>query len=332
METRIDKILRDLLVEIPECEEMDSTIIQRTVERVREKLQLGSVYVLIRQGEKRDYYFRWLASKNENFVPESDKIHIKSKEYKHILESSAEDPVYRMVFSGKGVKGSVEALGYGFFRTASNVLDGMVGFAAAEGHEWTMEEEEALRKLGRSLRRILSCEMLHETDILLKMASTKVDIYRHYTEYDTLTQVPNRHFFVRFCKEFVEKDKRPNVGFLFADLNRLKFINDTMGHPEGDIYITNFAEKLSKCFGTATVCRISGDEFIACATKDSKEDFLKKVDALRNENIYRGVPQAAIGCIWHEGPENIKDVMNEAEALMYSDKQEFYKKYPEYKR
>ena len=72
--------------------------------------------------------------------------------------------------------------------------------------------------------------------------------------------------------------------------------------------------------------------FIVCSIKDAKDDFLKKVEALRNENIYRGVPQAAIGCTWHEGPENIKDVMNEAEALMYCDKQEFYAQYPQYRR
>lgn len=332
METKIDKIIASLLTKIPESEEIDHEFIQNVIEKVRKKLDLGAVYILGRSGEKRDYSFRWISSVGDEYEPERDIIHIKSKEYRDILEACHNDPIYSTVFSGKGIKGDVSTIGYGFVRTATNVLDGVLGFASSTDHQWTDEETNSLRKLGRVLRRILSCEYLHDTDIQLKMASTKVEIYRHYTEYDALTQIPNRHYFVRFCKEFVEKDKRPNVGFLFADLNRLKFINDTMGHPEGDIYITNFAEKLSKCFQNATVCRISGDEFIACTTKDAREDFEKKVEALKNEDIYRGVPQASLGFVWHEQPENIKDIMNEAEALMYTNKQEFYKKYPQYKR
>ncbi len=332
MTTKIDKIIGDLLLELSESESIDQEFIQGIVERVRKKLNLGTVFIMTHTGDNRDYSFRWISALNADFMPIGDSIHIRSKMYKEILENSKSDPVYRTIFFGKGVKGSVSTMSYTFIRSASNVMDGAVGFVSYEDHEWTEEEEECLRKLGRTLRRVLAPDMLHDTDIQLKMAHTKVDIYRHYTEYDTLTQVPNRHYFVRFCKEYVEKSKRPNVGFLFADLNRLKFINDTMGHPEGDIYITNFAEKLSKSFNNATVCRISGDEFIVCDTKDNMEEFNRKIAALQTENIYRGVRQASIGHVWMEQAENIKDVMNQAEELMYTDKQQFYVEYPQYKR
>src|SRR5260370_39749374 len=51
---------------------------------------------------------------------------------------------------------------------------------------------------------------------------------------------------------------------LLLDLNGLKNINDTFGHPAGDQMIRQFAELLQKAIrGSDVAVRLGGDEFLA---------------------------------------------------------------------
>ena len=53
------------------------------------------------------------------------------------------------------------------------------------------------------------------------------------------------------------------------DLNKLKQVNDTLGHHEGDRLLSGFATILSDCFMDANlVGRMGGDEFIVILTED----------------------------------------------------------------
>src|SRR6202011_4696881 len=52
------------------------------------------------------------------------------------------------------------------------------------------------------------------------------------------------------------------VAVLCLDLDDFKGVNDTLGHPVGDLLLVAVAERLRQCGGTAdTIARLSGDEF-----------------------------------------------------------------------
>ncbi|MGK7377507.1 sensor domain-containing protein [Planococcus sp. 1R117A] len=82
--------------------------------------------------------------------------------------------------------------------------------------------------------------------------------------YDSLTKLPNRRLFEDRLQQVVEmakiSDCKPAV--LFLDLDRFKFINDSLGHSLGDEFLILVAQRLVENLRKGdTVARIAGDEF-----------------------------------------------------------------------
>ncbi len=87
---------------------------------------------------------------------------------------------------------------------------------------------------------------------------------RHLAYYDPLTGLPNRLMFrdrlemaVARCMRFGHR-----LAVVFLDLDRFKYVNDTMGHSAGDKLLIEVARRLSRRVRVSdTVCRLGGDEF-----------------------------------------------------------------------
>ncbi|MCQ9626156.1 EAL domain-containing protein [Cetobacterium somerae] len=74
---------------------------------------------------------------------------------------------------------------------------------------------------------------------------------------DSLTNLPNRFIFDKFCSE-----QNSLIGSTFViDLNNFKNINDSLGHEFGDTILKEFANFLKNSFIDSYIFRISGDEF-----------------------------------------------------------------------
>jgi diguanylate cyclase (GGDEF)-like protein len=84
-------------------------------------------------------------------------------------------------------------------------------------------------------------------------------------QYDTLTGLPNRILLQDRLRLAIEHSDRSGEPFwlVFVDLDRFKFINDTLGHNAGDQLLVEISKRLEWTIrDTDTVARFGGDEFI----------------------------------------------------------------------
>jgi len=98
---------------------------------------------------------------------------------------------------------------------------------------------------------------------------------RKLAYYDGITNLPNRAYFKELLENTLSNCQRyKRVGALFfIDLDNFKRINDTMGHPTGDLLLASVGEAIEASVRdvdvvvgngdnlTATLARIGGDEF-----------------------------------------------------------------------
>ena len=87
---------------------------------------------------------------------------------------------------------------------------------------------------------------------------------RQQAQFDYLTGLPNRNLFQdRLSRATLLSQRNKDAGALmFIDLDRFKWINDTLGHEAGDQVLVQVAERLQSCVRKSdTVARLGGDEF-----------------------------------------------------------------------
>ena len=99
---------------------------------------------------------------------------------------------------------------------------------------------------------------------------------KYVATHDALTNLYNRAFFEdQLSLMFQERDL--GVGIIVLDIDGLKYVNDTLGHNEGDKLIKNFAKILNKSFRPSdVVSRIGGDEFCVLI-RNIDDDGIKKI-------------------------------------------------------
>ncbi len=151
---------------------------------------------------------------------------------------------------------------------------------------------------------------------------------------DTLTGVKNRNSMNARVDWHVNNSysvKTP-FGIIFADLNGLKQCNDTGGHEAGDQLLRNAAKLLTKHFGNYEIYRSGGDEFVVIVQECHKEEFEKKIVALRAESGYGSEVCLAIGYDWTTDGKNLRSCMHIADEAMYEDKRNYYKQHPDLAR
>ena len=84
--------------------------------------------------------------------------------------------------------------------------------------------------------------------------------------HDALTGLPNRLLLMEKLQAAHGRAKR-HEGYVFAvlflDLDRFKLLNDSLGHPSGDLFLIESAQRLKACLRSQdTMARLGGDEFV----------------------------------------------------------------------
>jgi len=96
----------------------------------------------------------------------------------------------------------------------------------------------------------------------LKHAQARLDYQAHH---DPLTGLPNRTLFENRLQAALNHSQEAcgQGAVLFLDLDRFKHINDSLGHPVGDLLLKGIAVRLREQLRDIdTVARLGGDEFI----------------------------------------------------------------------
>ena len=156
---------------------------------------------------------------------------------------------------------------------------------------------------------------------------------QHDATHDALTGLPNRAFFMARLGEALARSREiagHKVTVLFIDLDRFKYVNDSLGHLIGDELLKTIALRLRDCMRPADlVARLGGDEFtilvqgrydlseVARIAERIQQKFSVAFDLFGHE-VYSS---ASIG-ILHASDKHTssEDVMRDADTAMYQAK------------
>ena len=102
----------------------------------------------------------------------------------------------------------------------------------------------------------------------------------HRATHDELTGLVGRSLLLERADEWLYAGRQ--VAVLFLDLDRFKYVNDSMGHGAGDELLVGVARRLrSVCPSDSVVARQSGDEFLVAVPDTGVADALDLADKIR---------------------------------------------------
>ncbi|MGD2175133.1 MAG: diguanylate cyclase, partial [Candidatus Brocadiaceae bacterium] len=151
---------------------------------------------------------------------------------------------------------------------------------------------------------------------------------------DELTGLRNRRGFQHLASQQMKVAERAGNEMLlvFADVDGMKWINDTYGHREGDRALTDTADVLRRTFRDSDIlARVGGDEFAVLAIEAGGDSVAEVRGRLqqgldaRNSDPERCYDLALSLGIVHYDPAHpvcLDELMSTADRLMYRDKAE----------
>ncbi|MEX0942017.1 MAG: EAL domain-containing protein [Pseudomonadales bacterium] len=167
-------------------------------------------------------------------------------------------------------------------------------------------------------------------DITERKRAQEVINYQAY--HDLLTSLPNRALMEDRLNIAITQAKRnnQNLAVMFLDLDRFKWVNDTMGHTKGDRLLQAVGQRIENCLRKGdTLARFGGDEFAlvlpqvrghhdASTIAEKILNELKEPFVIDDHDLY---VSASIGiAVFPEAGQTREALIQSADLAMYSVK------------
>ncbi len=156
--------------------------------------------------------------------------------------------------------------------------------------------------------------------------------FRFLATHDGLTQLLNRNTVIAELAAIVEaaKDRSADFGVLIVDLDHFKSINDTYGHPAGDVVLRECAGRLAASIRKSDVIgRYGGEEFLIVLSglkgTTSSEACERVLRAVSESPILLADREITVTCsigvaIWSGGPVTPEHLIADADQALYRAK------------
>ncbi|MCC9623990.1 EAL domain-containing protein [Thalassospira sp. MA62] len=231
------------------------------------------------------------------------------------------DPVSRLQMTGRLLRdGAVQG-----FETELRRADGKI--------IW-VEENARLMRDEKGRPSVIEGSITDVTD--RKRSEARIQFLAHH---DGLTGLPNRTLFQERLAAAVERSKRERRNFVLMmfDLDNFKDINDTLGHPIGDLLLQGVGERMRVCLRNEdVVARLGGDEFAVLIQEPGTPEEIAFVAQRLIERISERFmldgnevqASTSVGiCMYPNDGRDEKDLLRNADLALYCSKAEGRNRY-----
>ncbi len=150
---------------------------------------------------------------------------------------------------------------------------------------------------------------------------------KNLSMYDQLTGLYNRAYFEEELNR-LENSREYPITIIAADLDNLKFVNDTLGHSAGDRMLKAAAEVLKGSLRSSDfLARAGGDEFVAILPRTDQKDAAAILKRIKNnlEQYNQEHPIKPIGlslgvATASDASLTLEELYKQSDDLMYRDK------------
>lgn len=194
---------------------------------------------------------------------------------------------------------------------------GVLGFVKMGDREWTKRELNVLKAIAALFAQLQARVVAEER-------------LRYIALHDDLTGLANRRALLEYMEERLRPGEAGPVATFFLDLDRLKALNDFLGHSAGDNFIRTLARRLEQNLEPGDmIARLGGDEFVIvpAATMDAVaaeleatriQQVIGRRVSVGQESVSRGVSVGvALGI---PGETSVSDVLRRADHALLSAK------------
>lgn len=155
------------------------------------------------------------------------------------------------------------------------------------------------------------------------------DMLRHMSVRDKLTGLYNRYFLDEIINEEMNRALRYNfqLSVFILDLDHFKNVNDTWGHPVGDIILKETAELATRNLRRSDfLIRIGGEEFLLLMPHTNLKEAMVVANKIRKEiedivHPIIGKYTASFGVAQWDKSESFKELYERADEALYKAKE-----------